>query len=62
MLFTETQIACARDSERFVNPNIKSIAININGMPNNLCSKGMVPTEFWESTKKRFSWKDSGIK
>ena len=42
-----------RDSEKFVNPDIKSININIDGMPNQLYSKGMVPTDFWESIKRR---------
>ena len=42
-----------RDSEKFVNPDIKSININIDGMPNRLYSKGMVPTDFWESIKRR---------
>ena len=42
-----------RDSEKFVNPDIKSININIDGMPNRLYSKGMVPSDFWESIKRR---------
>ena len=42
-----------RDSEKFVNPDIKSININIDGMPNRLFSKGMVPSDFWESIKRR---------
>ena len=62
LLFTETQRAGRRDSERFVNPNIESIIVNTDGMPNKLYSKVMVPTDFWESMKKRFSWKYSGIK
>ena len=42
-----------RDSEKFVNPDIKSVNINIDGMPNQLYSKGMIPTDFWESIKRR---------
>ena len=42
-----------RDSEKFVNPDIKSININIYGMPNQLYSKGMVPSDFWEAIKRR---------
>ena len=42
-----------RDSEKFVNPDIKSVNINIDGMPNQLYSKGMIPSDFWESIKRR---------
>ena len=53
-LFTESYVGGARDSENFVNPNITSININVDGMPNRLYSKGMVPLDLWESVKKRF--------
>ena len=46
-----------RDSEKFVNPDIKSININIDGMPNQLYSKGMVSSDFWESIKRRMGSK-----
>ena len=59
-LFTESPTA--GDFEKFFNPNIKSIAINIDGMPNKLYSKRLAPTDFWESIKKIFHWKDSVIK
>ena len=52
-LFEEDYDTGKRDSEKFVNPNIKSININIDGMPNQLFSKGMVPTDFWEAIKRR---------
>ena len=52
-LFEETFDTGKRDSEKFVNPDIKSVNINIDGMPNRLYSKGMVPTDFWESIKRR---------
>ena len=42
------------DSEKFVFPNIKDVKVTINGMPNRLYSKGMIPSDFWESLKKRF--------
>ena len=45
-LFTEAHTAGARDSEKFVNSNIKTININIDGTPNKLYSKGIVPTNF----------------
>ena len=52
-LFEEDYDEGKRDSEKFVNPDIKSVNINIDGMPNQLFSKGMIPTDFWESIKRR---------
>ena len=52
-LFEESHDEGKRDSEKFVNPDIKSVNINIDGMPNRLYSKGMVPTDFWEGIKIR---------
>ena len=40
--------------KNFVNPDIKSVQINIDGVPNMLYSKGMLPTDQWESIKQRF--------
>ena len=54
LLFTENPTAGDRDSEKFVNPDIKSVNINIDGVPNMLYSKGMLPTDQWESIKQRF--------
>ena len=53
-LFTEGHTGGARDSEKFVNPSITSINVNVDGMPYCLYSKGMVAADFWESVKKRF--------
>ena len=39
-----------------------SVNFNIDGMPNKLYSKGMVPADFWESLKKRFDTKDAEVK
>ena len=54
MSFTESYNDGARESEEFVNPNITSIDITIDGIPNQLYLKGMVPTDFWESVKRRY--------
>ena len=54
LLFTENPTAGERDSEKFVNPDIKSVHINIDGVPNMLYSKGMLPTDQWGSIKQRF--------
>ena len=52
-LFTEDYNAGARDPEKFVNPNITSGDITLDGMPNQLYSKEMVSTGLWESMKRR---------
>ena len=52
-LSNDTITAGARDSESFVNPAILTVAVNINGMPNKLYSKGMQTTDFYESMLKR---------
>ena len=54
MSFTESYNDGARESEEFVNPNITSIDITIDGILNQLYLKGMVPTDFWESVKRRY--------
>ena len=52
-LFTEVPTAGTRNSEKFVNPAMLTVAININGMPNKLYSKNMQTTDFYESILKR---------
>ena len=53
LLLFEESYDTKRDSEKFVNPDIRSVSININGMPNQLYSKGMIHSDFWESVKRR---------
>ena len=53
-LFTLPIAAGARNSENFYNPGITSINIDVDGVPNRLYSKGMIPSDLWESVKKRF--------
>ena len=45
LLFTDSYAAGTRNSKTFVNPKITSININVDGMPNRLYSKGMMPTD-----------------
>ena len=52
-LFTEAHTAGTRDSANFVIPDIKLISINVDGIPNRIFSKGMVPSDAWENIKKR---------
>ena len=52
-LFNDTITAGTRNSENFVNPDIQSVSININGMPNKLYSKEMITTDLYDSMMKR---------
>ena len=52
-LFTEEPTAGTRDAEKFVNPAMLTVAINMNGLPNKLYSKNMQTTDFYESMMKR---------
>ena len=59
LLLFEESYDTKRDSEKFVNPDIRSVSININGMPNQLYSKGMIHSDFWEAIKRRMGSKGS---
>ena len=59
LLFEGSYDTGKRDSEKFVNPDIKSVNINIDGMPNQLYSKGMIPSDFWRCIKRRMGSKGS---
>ena len=52
-LFNDEITAGARDAEKFVNPAMLTVAINMNGLPNKLYSKNMQTTDFYESMMKR---------
>ena len=52
-LFNDEITAGARDAEKFVNPAMLTVNVNINGMPNKLYSKGMQTTDFYDSMQKR---------
>ena len=51
--YNDVITAGTRNSEKFVNPDIQSVGININGMPNKLYSKEMITTDFFDSIMKR---------
>ena len=59
-LFLLPQAAGARDSENFYNPGISSVEIDVDGVPNRIYSRGMIPSDLWESVKKRFH-RDDGL-
>ena len=52
-LFNDAITAGTRDSEKFENPAMLSVAINMNGLPNKLYSRNMQTTDFYESMMKR---------
>ena len=52
-LFNDAITAGTRDAEKFVNPAMLSVAINMNGLPNKLYSRNMQTTDFYESMMKR---------
>ena len=54
-LFTVLFTVGTRDSEKFVNPDITSVKIDIDGVPNMLYSQGMIPTDQYESILQRFT-------
>ena len=59
-LFNDAITAGMRDSEKFINPDIQSVSININGMPNKLYSKEMIMTDFYDSIMKRYGKENEG--
>ena len=60
-LFTAPFTAGTRDSEKFVNPDITSVKIDIDGAPNMLYSRGMIPTDLYKSILQR-STGDTSVK
>ena len=52
-LFNDAITDGARDSEKFENPAMLSVAINMNGLPNKLYSRNMQTTDFYDSVMKR---------
>ena len=59
-LFNDAITPGLRNSEKFVNPDIQSVGININGMPNKLYSKEMIVTDFYDSIMKRYGKENEG--
>ncbi|KXJ08804.1 hypothetical protein AC249_AIPGENE25006 [Exaiptasia diaphana] len=59
MLFIDPYTAGARDSEKFVYSKITKVNVNVDGMPNKLYSKGMVPTDFWDAINNKMGLTDN---
>jgi len=54
LLFTEPYTAGARDSEKFVFPDLTKVKVTINGSPSMLCNEGIVGTDLWREAKRFF--------
>jgi len=54
LLFTEPYTAGARDSEKFVFPDLKKVKVTINGSPNMLYNEGIVATDLWRESRRFF--------
>jgi len=54
LLFTEPYTAGARDSEKYVFPDIKKVKVTINGHPSMLYNEGMVSADLWREARRFF--------
>jgi len=54
LLFIENHAAGARDSEKFVFPDLKKVEVTINGSPNMIYSQGIVAEDLWEDASRFF--------
>ena len=54
MLFCETHAGGARDSKKFFNPDITSVKVTINGIPNKVYSQGLETRDTWDEVNRHF--------
>ena len=59
LLFMEPYAAGARDSEKFIFPDIKNIRVTINGSPNMIYNDGIERRDIWSEVR-RFFMKEEG--
>ena len=53
-LFTEPYTAGARDSEKYVFPDLTKVQVTINGSPNMIYNNGLVAEDLWEEASRFF--------
>ena len=53
-LFCEPHTGGARDSEKFENPDITSVKVTVNGMPNKVYSQGIEGRDLWDEVYRHF--------
>jgi len=54
LLFTGPYTAGARDSEKYVFPDLKKVEVTINGSPNMIYSQRIVAEDLWEEASRVF--------
>ena len=54
LLFVEPYVAGARDSEKYVFPDLKKISVTINGSPNMLYNNGIESRDIWSEVSRFF--------
>ena len=54
LLFVEPYVAGARDSEKYVFPDLKKISVTINGSPNMLYNNGLTSRDIWSEVSRFF--------
>ena len=52
LLFTEPYTAGARDSEKYVFPDLTKVQVTINGSPNMICNEGLVAEDLWKEASR----------
>ena len=54
LLFVELYSPDARDSEKYVFPDLTKVSVTINGSPNMLYNEGIVSTDLWAEASRFF--------
>ena len=54
LLFCEPHVGGARDSEKFLNPDITGVKVTVNGMPNKVYSQGIEGRDLWDEVHRHF--------
>ena len=54
LLFVEPYVAGARDSEKYIFPNLKKVRVTINGSPNMLYNNGIESQDIWTEVSRFF--------
>jgi len=54
LLFVEPYTAGARDSEKFIFPDLTKVSVTVNGAPNKLYSDGIKGKDMWEEARNLF--------
>ena len=58
LLLIEPYIAGARDSEKYINPDITKVSVTVNGSPNKIYNNGIEAQDMWQENSRYFHPKD----